>query len=289
MNKKLTVIIPCYNEADNIPAVFPEILKKCEERDWQLVIVDDGSRDNSAQLLSDFASERVNVVRHKLNRGYGAAIKTGILTAETDYIVTIDADGQHNLDDIEHLLDRAIEANADMVVGGRPTDSYNHSGWYRNFGKFMIRSLIKMIMSVPVRDQNSGMKLYRRDLALENLPICPDNMAYSDIILLLFVDSRHLVLEEPIRINCRRGGISTISTRTAFDTVSEIFYLVVMFHPMKIFIPLALFFFVTGGAWVIRGLFFGLQLSNGASFLLMTGINCVLLGLIAEQFHRTRR
>jgi glycosyltransferase involved in cell wall biosynthesis len=253
------------------------------------VIVDDGSKDNSANLLSAFVSEKVKVVRHKLNRGYGAAIKSGIQIADTDYIVTIDADGQHYLDDITHLFDKIIKTNADMVVGGRPIGSCSQSGWYRNLGKFFIRSLIKIIMDVPVRDQNSGMKLYCRDLALENLNLCPDNMAYSDIILLLFVDSRHLVLEEPIRINSRLGGVSTISTRTAFDTVSEIFYLVVMFHPMKIFIPLALFFFATGSGWVIRGLCYGVELSNGASFLLMTGINCVLLGLIAEQFRRTRR
>jgi glycosyltransferase involved in cell wall biosynthesis len=289
MDIKLTVIIPCYNEATNIPVVIPEVVKKCDECGWKLVIVDDGSQDNSANLLSAFVSEKVKVVRHKLNRGYGGAIKTGIQIADTDYIVTIDADGQHYLDDITQLFNQIIKTNADMVVGGRPTGSYSQSGWYRNLGKFLIRSLIKIIMDVPVRDQNSGMKLYRRDLALENLNLCPDNMAYSDIILLLFVDSRHLVLEEPIRINSRLGGVSTISTRTAFDTVSEIFYLVVMFHPMKIFIPLALFFFATGSAWVIRGLCYGVELSNGASFLLMTGINCVLLGLIAEQFRRTRR
>ena len=287
MNESLlTIVIPCYNEAEEIPSAMPDILAACRKNSWKLIVVDDGSRDGSLERLRAFEGEGARILHHKLNRGYGAAIKTGILAADTKYVVTLDADGQHDPADVEKLLALALEKDADMVVGGRPADS---SGAYRSLGKKVIRAVTHLLVDFSVRDQNSGLKLYDRELALPLLPLTPDNMAYSDIILLLFADRRHLILEEPIRIRPRRNGKSTISTRTAVDTLTEIFNLVIMFHPMKIFFPVFLFLFICGVAWSCRSLILGQVLSIGGSFLLLASMLVLLFGTIAEQFRRLSR
>ena len=279
----LTVIMPCYNEAEVIASVLPEIIDTVRRNDWQLIVVDDGSTDESYRILQRFAADDVKILHHKLNRGYGAAIKTGIRAADTKYVVTVDADGQHDPADLKRLLDRALEKDADMVVGGR---SENMSSLYRSVGKALIKRITHWLVDFDVQDQNSGLKLYDRGIALRFLPVTPDNMAYSDIILLLFVDKRHLVIEEPIKIRPRSGGKSTISARTAFDTLSEIFNLVIMFHPMKLFFPLSLLLATAGVAWAIRCLILRAVISIGGAFILLSAMLVFLMGIITEQFRR---
>ncbi len=285
ISKQLSVIIPCYNESAILPTILPDYIDYCKKHNWQLIVVNDGSQDDSRGILESFASDILLVHNHKLNRGYGAAIKTGIKAAETPWVVTVDADGQHSLEDVKTLFELAEKEDADMVVGARSVT--NQSGWYRNFGKWLIKLLVKIVMHVPVKDQNSGMKLYRRDLALECLRYCPNTMAYSDIILLIFVNQRWLVLEAPISIQPRQGGVSTISTRTAIDTISEIFNIIVLFHPMRIFFPLSLFLFIAGVGWMIRCIAYGFELSSGTSFLLISAMIVFLMGMISEQLKRS--
>ena len=242
--RSLTVVVPCYNEADNVPAVIPAIAEYCRKCGWCLIVVNDGSRDNTRALLDALsASHGFRVITHKLNRGYGGAIKSGIEAASTYWVVTVDADGQHNLDDVKNLWEEAERADADMVVGSR--QGLPHASLYRGLGKFLIKGFARWaVPGNPIHDINSGMKLYRRDLAMNVLPSCPNGMAYSDVVLLMFVQNRCLVLERPITIQARAKGVSTISTMTAVETVGEITTIVVMFNPFRIFLPLAAIFFL---------------------------------------------
>ena len=280
----LTVIMPCYNEAEVLPSVLPEIITFSRENGWRLIVVDDGSTDDSYRILQGFAAEGgITLLHHKLNRGYGAAIKSGIRAAETKYVATIDADGQHDPADLKHLLEVALEKDADMVVGGRRE---NVSSLYRSLGKALIKRITHWLVDFDVQDQNSGMKLYDRETALRVLPMTPNNMAYSDIILLLFVDRRDLVLEEPIKIRPRSGGKSTISARTAFDTLSEIFNLVIMFHPMKLFFPLSLLLATVGVGWALRCIILRAVISTGSALILLSAMLVLILGMVTEQFRR---
>jgi len=153
----------------------------------------------------------------------------------------------------------------------------------------MIRFLAKVLMTVPIHDLNSGMKIYRTDLAKKYIHLAPDTMAFSDIITLVFINNRHLVLEEPIRIRKRKSGNSTISLQTAFQTIMEIINIVILFSPMKIFLPLSLLCFIITGLWGIPLLIGGRGLSIGTLLGVILGILLFLLGLIAEQLSLIRR
>lgn len=283
----LTIIVPAYNEEESLPALLDELQEYCIQNEFKLIIVDDGSSDNTKQIIDNIhKSDWLTVIHHKINRGYGSAIKTAIKQVKTDYLITIDADGQHDLDDVSNLFDYLKLTDADMVIGKRST---YHDTNYRRVGKFLIRSIAKMLMPVPVTDLNSGMKVYRADLAKNYIRLCPDTMAYSDIITLVFINQKHLVVEKDIKIRPRTSGTSTINSRTAMETVMEILNVVVLFNPNRFFFPLAFFFVLAGIIWGLPFLLRGEGVQAGTLLLTITGLLFFLLGLLAEQLSLIRR
>ena len=131
------------------------MLDCCERNDWKLIGVNDGSQDRTAKILEDFEHvERLRVLHHKVNRGYGGAIKSGIRAVETAYVVTIDADGQHHVEDLESLFRELEQQDADMVVGSRK--GLAASSWYR-VGKNLIRFVANLLLDLHIFDINSGM------------------------------------------------------------------------------------------------------------------------------------
>lgn len=285
---QLTVIIPAFNEVDNLKIFLPPLIDHCRENNWQIILVNDGSHDNTKEYLQNYQHEPVlTVIHHKLNKGYGAAIKSGIRACETEYLITFDADGQHYQEDIDKLRQCLVDHDADMVVGSRK--GLKSSSPFRGIGKSIIRFIASIMMTVPVHDINSGMKIYRTDLAKKYLYLTTDTMSFSDVITLVFINNRNLVLEEPIRIKERSSGESTIGFQTAFQTVMEILHIVILFNPMKIFLPLSILCFILTGVWGIPLLFEGRGLSIASLLGVILGILLFLLGLIAEQLSLIRR
>ncbi|MCF6175981.1 MAG: glycosyltransferase family 2 protein [Victivallaceae bacterium] len=287
MDALLTVVIPVYNEADVLPVVIKDITEYCQKRKWRLIMVNDGSSDNTGEILDGFSNDMVSVAHHKVNRGYGGALITGLGLAETKYAITIDADGQHCLEDIDRLLEVMQNRDADMIVGSRKGNK--SSSWFRGLGKFVIRSLAKILMPLPIYDINSGMKIYNTKLIQQYLKFCPTNMAFSDIITLIFIRQRHLVLEEPISIRERQGSKSTINIMTAFDTIMEIVHIVIFFNPFKIFFPAAMLLFMVGMTWGGYCYMKNNQLSTASGTLLISSVIILLMGLISEQLSQIRR
>jgi len=287
-NPSLTVVVPAYNEQAALPTSIPPLLECCERRGWGLIVVDDGSTDGTAGILDSFSDrDCLKVIRHKLNRGYGGALKSGIAAVESDYVVTVDADGQHRAEDLEVLLEALIAEDADMVIGrraGAPT-----AGWYRELGKALIRFVAHVLMEFKVHDINSGMKIYDSRLAQRYLHLCPSTMAFSDVITLVFISERRRVLERDIQVRPRTDGESTISTATAVDTLREILNIVVLFNPMRIFLPIAVSSVLLGILWGLPIVLRGSGVSVGAMLAILTGTVFFLLGLLAEQVSHIRR
>lgn len=287
-NNTLSIVIPAYNEEDSLKANMPSLLAFCKINSYQLIIVNDGSKDGTQQVLENYASSDIlTILKNKLNKGYGGAIKTGIAQSNTKYVITIDADGQHNLEDVSRLHSEIISMDADMIIGSRK--GLKSASFYRRMGKSFIRRLARFMMAFNVYDINSGMKIYNAEMAKKYLRLCPDGMAYSDIIALVFISQRHLVLESPISISHRTAGESTISTMTAVDTIKEILNIVILFNPMKIFFPIALVSIIAGLAWGLPLIYMGRGVSVGALLAFVVGLLFFFLGLIAEQLSLLRK
>jgi glycosyltransferase involved in cell wall biosynthesis len=284
----LTLIIPAYNEEKSILSFLPDVLSFVHENNFGVIVINDGSKDKTWELLKTYEGEtQLKIVFNKVNRGYGGALKRGIEVAETEYVIMIDADGQHYLEDVLKLYLKIKETDADMIIGSRKGQiSGSH---FRKFGKWLIRSFARILMPMPIHDLNSGMKIFRTELGKKYLHLYPDTMAFSDILALVFINNRHLVLEEPIKIRERKAGESTINVNTAFQTVMEILNIIILFNPMKIFLPISLLLFLLGFGWGLRFFFKHLGVSIGSSMLLMMSVMIFLLGLIAEQLSAIRK
>ncbi len=173
---QLTIIIPTYNEVANLQIVLPTMIVFCKQNNFKLIIVNDGSIDNSKEILNNFSTtENFKVIHHKLNKGYGGAIKTGIRACETEYLITIDADGQHLFEDIQRLYYCITSKDADIIVGSRK--GTKSASIFREIGKGLIRMIAKFLMTVPIHDINSGIKIYRTDLAIKYLNLTPNTIS----------------------------------------------------------------------------------------------------------------
>lgn len=287
MTPLLTIVLPCYNEEENIPLFFPILLSFAQSRNYSVIAVNDGSRDKTAEALSCFSNEpELTILHHKCNRGYGAAIKTGLKAVTTDFSITIDSDGQHRLEDVEKCFSYLQETDADLVVGARQN---NASGNYRTIGKWLIRAFANSLLDLPIKDLNSGMKCYRMSETRRYLDLCPDTMAFSDVILLLMVNDKKLVLETAIEIAPRTAGKSTIGTKTALVTIAEILNLAILLRPMTTFFRLGMIFMLLGVIWSTFTYLHSTMISSAAVMLIIFGLFCFVLGLLGEQLSQIRR
>ncbi len=285
---QLTIVIPCYNEEESLKENINKLVEFAQINSFNLIFVNDGSNDGTQKILDNFKSnENVKIIEHIINRGYGAALKSGIFAADTDYVITMDADGQHNMNDIKIFYELIKNNRADLIVGKREKSKSDSA--YRSIGKFLIRKLANYLVPSKITDINSGFKIYRTSLAKKYIQLCPDSMAFSDVITLIFVSQKHFVLEQNIKTNPRIKGSSTISTKTAFETVIEILNIVMFFNPLKIFITISVFFIACGILWGLPILLKGKGISIGASLLINTGLIFSLLGLISEQLSLIRK
>jgi len=287
MEDELTIVIPAFNERVSLVENLGRWLEECSRQGWRLVVVDDGSTDGTDKVLAEHAAHpRLSAFRHRGNRGYGNALKTGLCKVETPLAATLDADGQHRLEDVTRLLEALRSQHADMVIGARAMN--DTSGAYRRLGKGLIRRIARLLFGVCIRDLNSGFKLYRTDLVQRLLPWCPGSMAFSDVVTLLHLNMDLIVVEIPVETDPRKGGHSTISTMTAIDTVLEIVNVLMWFKPLKVFLPVAGLLMLVGAAWAIPLLLAGRGMSGASLLVLVSGMMVGMLGLIAEQIAHLR-
>ena len=159
------IVIPAYNEASRLPGVLKRVSHLGYEH---IVVVDDGSSDDTSAVAAD---HHVNVVRHPINLGVGAATQTGInyaLAKGAKYIVTLDGDHQHLPEDIEHLLDAIKRSDSDVVIGSRFLKLDNKIPVSRVFYNKIANVITFVITGVRVTDSQSGMKAISRNYAQAN-------------------------------------------------------------------------------------------------------------------------
>jgi glycosyltransferase involved in cell wall biosynthesis len=272
----LSIVVPAFNEAENIGALIKEIRKSVPFN--EIIVVDDGSTDGTAEAAR---IDHVKVISHPNNKGYGAAIKTGIEAAQGDWIVTIDADGQHNPQDINKLW----RGCADLSVGSRQ----NSSGRVRGIGKWVLKKLAEYLSGKKIPDLNSGMKLARREDLKKYIRLCPDGMSFSDTLTLLYLQNGKKVNFVPIAVRERHSGKSTISLKTALETVMSVLNVVMFYNPLRIFLPLAVVCFTLGTAWAVWIFTIRPSLSTGALLLILTGLGFFFFGMLAEQIAQMRK
>ena len=153
------VVVPAYNESKTIRDVIEEL----KDRNLNIIIIDDGSHDETYMIAkSSLYNANGSIYKHVLNRGLGAALKTGIdaaLANNADIIVTFDADGQHDPDDILNVCMPIIEGNADVVIGKR---NFEEMPLSKKFGNQIMNSITRIFYGIRVNDSQSGLRAFSR-------------------------------------------------------------------------------------------------------------------------------
>ncbi|RLF77507.1 glycosyltransferase family 2 protein [Thermococci archaeon] len=158
--KRISVIIPAYNEAKRIGKVLSKIPEFVDE----VIVVDDGSEDNTFEVAKNHGAE---VIRLEENQGKGAAMREGIKKISGDVVVFMDADGQHNPEEIEKLVSPILKGEADFVIGSRLIKTQGKRPLIRKISNFLSTSLIKIKLGINVKDTQSGFRAIKRELLPE--------------------------------------------------------------------------------------------------------------------------
>ena len=278
-SSKVTVIIPAFNEEQSIGEVVDNVYRHCSSFLEDIIVVDDGSTDSTYQIA---CQSHAVVIQHKQNKGYGASLKTGIRQAKTDFVLTMDADGQHRVEDLERLLKFS---DYDMVVGQR--SSLIHSALWRMPGKWFIGKIANYLTNRKIPDLNSGLRLIRREVAIRYIHLCPSGFSFSTTITMALLSRGYNITYVPIQVE-KRVGKSTVSLKTGFDTIVLVLRLAALFNPLRLFLPISLVVGLIGIIWGIPYALDGRGVSIAAMLASMTAILLFGLGILCDQISQLR-
>jgi glycosyltransferase involved in cell wall biosynthesis len=234
---EFSIIVPCYNEEHAILSTLDQLTQAVTGRAYEIIMVNDGSSDATGEILARIAAERsdVRVFSHTRNRGYGAALKTGIRQAGGELIVITDADGSYPIERIPELVDRG--ADVDMVVGARTAAGVQYSK-LRAFPKIFLRIWASWIARQKIPDINSGLRVFRRDVAMKYFGILPNAFSFTLTITLATLTNFHAVVFVPITYHPRIGKSKIKPIRDTLLFLSLIARTGIYFAPIRLFAPL---------------------------------------------------
>lgn len=272
----VTIIIPAYNEEEGITDVITQLKELSENENHEILIVDDGSTDNTYKLASDTG---VKVIRHPYNKGYGAALKTGIRNAKADIVLFMDADGQHKPSDIQKLIQYI--GDYDMVVGARTKKS--KISLLRRPGKKILGITANYLAGMKIPDLNSGFRALKKDVAMEFMHILPNSFSFSTTITLALITSGYSVKYVPIEAPERVGTSKIKPFRDGFRFILMIVRTIALFNPLKIFLPLSLVLFLSGMSNLIYEAIVYLNISDTSVFLIISSLIIFFFGVLSDQ------
>jgi glycosyltransferase involved in cell wall biosynthesis len=274
----VSVVIPAFNEEASIGAVVERVRAR---HAWkEIVVVDDGSADQTA-ARAEAAGARV--VRHPYNKGNGAAVKTGLRAAAGEVVLLMDADGQHDAEDIDALI-TPIGVH-DMVIGARKAGDQS---LVRAFGNAMFQGLASWLTGRPIPDLTSGFRAARRDRMLEIIHLLPNGFSYPTTSCLAFLKAGYNVSFAPIRAHRRVGTSKIRPLRDGTKFFLIIFKIVTLYNPLKIFFPLSAASFVLGAAYGVWNVVAKGKIPMGSALLIQLAVVVFLFGLISEQIASTQ-
>jgi glycosyltransferase involved in cell wall biosynthesis len=284
----LTILLPCYDEQEAIGPVIRELRDAMAgwPGTWEILVVDDGSRDASAARAE--AAGGVRVVRRVQNGGSGAARKTGIREARGRLVAMIDADGTYPAKHLPELLSYFPEW--DQVNGAR-TSEQGTLRWLRTPAKWTIRKLGEWIAGRAIPDLNTGMKVFKRDQMCRYLWAIPDGFSCVSSMTLAFLCNGHAVRWEPIEYRARIGRSKFHPVRDAAKYMTTVVRIVMYFRPLRVFLPLALGVAGLGvaKAWYSFGISDKHTLQESDIVILLAALMIGVVGLLADLIVAQRR
>jgi glycosyltransferase involved in cell wall biosynthesis len=272
----LSIVIPARDEAAGLRKVLPSLVQLYP--DAEIIIVNDGSLDDTSEICSEFG---VREVFHPYAKGNGAAIKSGARAATGDVLVFMDGDGQHDPAAIACLLDE-IERGYDLVVGARQGigSQASMARWSANtiYNKFSSN-----MVGHQIDDLTSGFRAARRERFMEFLYLLPNGFSYPTTSTMAFFRAGYSVSFVPIEVAPRLGKSHINLLRDGVRFFLIIFKIGSLYSPLKIFFPLSILLAMLGVANYAYTYLVDERFTNMSAMILLASIMVFLIGLVSEQ------
>lgn len=275
MSHTYSIVIPARNEAASLSSLLPNLKKLYPEA--ELIIVDDGSTDHTNDLALQYGA---HVVQHPQSLGNGAAIKSGARATSRDVIVFMDADGQHQPEDIPKLIDM-LNSGYDMVVGARSRNS--QAGWHRASANGIYNRLASWMVGHKVTDLTSGFRAVKAEKFRKFLYLLPNGFSYPTTITMCFFRAGYSISYVPIHAPKRIGKSHLRIWRDGVRFLLIMFRIATLYSPLKLFFPVSLAFFLGGIGYSAYTLSEMHRFTNMSALLFITAILVFLIGLVSEQ------
>lgn len=280
----ITIIVPIYNEHKVITQTIAS-LSSIKKKNWEIILVDDGSTDGTADLLKN-VPKGFRVITHPSNHGYGASLKTGILSTRALNVLFFDADNQHDANDIPKLID-ALQTN-ECVFGQRARGAGAPA--IRKPGKWILKKLCNFLAQQSIPDINCGLRGGRRQIYMRMLDILPDGFSFSTTSLLYILKGRFSFTFIPINCRFREGNSSVRIVQDGINTMMLALRLIMLFDPMRVFVLPSIFLILTGIIYQIYILITtGLHIEGGSVLTIVAGIVLFHFGLLSDQIASFRK
>lgn len=276
----LSVVIPAYNEEDGIADIAQRVLAvkddlvKAGVENLELLVVDDGSRDNTAQIVSQLKD--VRLIRHPKNRGYGAALKTGFSHASGELIGFLDADGTYPPEYFPQLCEKALNGS-DLVIGSRMAGAESRMPFTRRIGNLFFATLLTLMGHQKVSDSASGMRVFKREI-LERIYPLPNGLNLTPVMSTRAMHEGLRMVEVPIPYNERVGRSKLSVVRDGSIFLQSMIWTVLTYNPVRILGVLGLLGIVFAGA---VGLGLIVARLSGVTTLSPLGVSMLYAALVA--------
>ncbi len=287
MIEKVSIIIPAYNEREGIPQVIESLqsLRKKHGNQWEIIVVDDGSTDGTPELIRSL--QDIVLIRHPFNRGYGAAIKTGIRHAKYNTLIISDADGTYPIQDIPKLL--AQLSKSEMAVGARGNNDSNIP-LARRPAKWVLNKLANYLTGIRIPDLNSGLRAMKKDIVMKFIHLLPEGFSFTTTITLAMLTNDYAVEFIPIEYKMRSGRSKIRPIRDTMNFLQLIIRTVLYFDPLKIFLPISAFFFIASITVLMMSYVFTPKVMDITTVILfISGVQILAIGMIADLIDKRSR
>lgn len=278
-----SLIVPVYNEVDGVVDTLQTIHQRLRKLalSYEIIVVDDGSTDGTAQQLA--ACPFVRVIRHGQNRGYGAALKTGIRHAKHELIVITDGDGSYDNDQIPDMV--RLAKQQDMVVGSRTGANVEYS-FVRSIPKWFLKRFAQWLSRSPIPDLNSGLRVMRKEVVYRYFNLLPNGFSFTTTITVSMLSNGYRVLYEPTGYRRRVGRSKIQPIRDTLRFTQLILRTGMYFAPLRVFLPVASVFFAGFLASMCRDVFVKQNLTDATLILLVSSTQLGMFALLADMLDK---
>jgi glycosyltransferase involved in cell wall biosynthesis len=271
----LSIVLPAKNESNSLKTLIPQL--KLIAPNAEILVINDGSTDDTATVALKAGAK---VITHPYSQGNGAAIKTGARNAAGDIIIFMDADGQHNPEDIPLLLDKLNEGY-DMVVGARSVST--QASLFRRFANSFYNRLATLMTGHKIEDLTCGYRAVRADKFRKFLYLLPNGFSYPTTSTMAFFRSGFPVAYIPIHAGKREGKSHIKILKDGVRFFIIILKIGALFSPMRLFLPLSAVIFATGLGYYGYTFYVSGRFTNMSGVLFLSSLLIFLIGVLSEQ------